>query len=82
MTNARPKLTGVFSEALPPKVEAAAAPSLRPDRQGKAAVPFWTTKTAKKQLRLLAADLETSQQALLTEALNDLFRKNHKPPIA
>jgi hypothetical protein len=45
-------------------------------------MPFWTTATAKKQLRLLAAEEETTQQALLTEALNTLFRARGKPPVA
>jgi hypothetical protein len=38
------------------------------------------TPEASKQLRLLA--LETTVQSLLAEALNDLFTKHRKPPIA
>jgi len=37
---------------------------------------------AKKQLAMLAIEEDTTQQELLTEALNDLFRKRGKPPIA
>jgi hypothetical protein len=83
MSKTRPKLSGIFSDA-----EAAANATIaplssdRPDRVGRAALPFWTTTTAKKQLRLLAAEEETTQQALLTEALNDLFRKHGRPPVA
>jgi hypothetical protein len=51
-------------------------------RAGRLAMPFWTTATAKKQLRLLAAEEETTQQALLTKALNALFRSRGKPPVA
>jgi hypothetical protein len=54
----------------------------RPDRAGRAPLPFWATTAAKKQLRLLAAERDTNQQALMTEALNLLFRKYGKPPIA
>jgi hypothetical protein len=78
--------TGVFAEEDPP---AKPAPTLapakagaRPDRQGRGALPFWTTTAAKKQLRLLAAEQDTTQQDLMTEALNLLFKKYGKPPIA
>ena len=37
---------------------------------------------SKKQLRLLAAEQNTTIQALLAEALNDFFAKNGKPEIA
>ena len=36
----------------------------------------------KKQLRLLAAERETTIQNLLAEALNDFFAKHGKPEIA
>lgn len=36
----------------------------------------------KKQLRILAAEHNTTIQNLLAEALNDLFAKNGKPEIA
>lgn len=85
--------TGVFAKdetAKPqprPKAakKSAAAPTKatpRPDREGRAPLPFWTTVAAKRQLRILAAELDTSQQALLTDALNNLFTKHGKPPIA
>jgi hypothetical protein len=45
-------------------------------------MPFWTTRTAKRQLRMLAAEEETTQQALMAEALNDLFKSRGKPPVA
>jgi Antitoxin-like ribbon-helix-helix len=76
--------TGVFADVqLPPRSEVTPpAATARPDREGRAALPFWTTAAAKKQLRLLAATLDTTQQHLMTEALNDLFKKHGKPPIA
>jgi len=39
-------------------------------------------EAAKKQLAILAIECEQTQQALLSEALNDLFKKFGKPPIA
>jgi hypothetical protein len=35
-----------------------------------------------KQLKIMAAADDTTIQALLTEALNDLFKKHGKPHIA
>jgi hypothetical protein len=51
-------------------------------REGKTALPFWVPVSARQQLRMLAAEYDTTMQALLTEALNDLFVKQGKPPIA
>jgi hypothetical protein len=45
-------------------------------------MPFWVPVAARKQLRLLAAEMDTTQQELLTTALNDFFIKHGKPPIA
>jgi hypothetical protein len=39
-------------------------------------------EAAKKQLAILAIEVEQTQQALLSEALNDLFKKYGKQPIA
>lgn len=54
----------------------------RPDRAGKRATLFQLPAAAKKQLAMLAIERETTQQALLSEALNDLFQKHGKPTIA
>ena len=76
--------TGVFADApLPEAPKATQGKSEpRPDRAGRAPLPFWTTSAAKKQLRLLAAEHDTTQQDLMTEALNLLFQKCGRPPIA
>lgn len=37
---------------------------------------------AHRQLRVLAAQEDSTAQALLAEALNDLFRKRNLPPVA
>ncbi len=71
--------TGAFTMAAP-------APPTRPPstgpRAGKKAAPFWMPAAAKKQLDYLTIEQDTTQQAFLTEALNDLFTKYGKPPIA
>ncbi|MDD2465282.1 MAG: hypothetical protein PHI97_14900 [Desulfobulbus sp.] len=54
----------------------------RPDRVGKKQTIFHMPEAAKKQLAILAIESETTQQALISEALNDLFKKHGKPPIA
>ena len=88
MSKARATLgsTGVFAEQ-PASVATAvathqAANVKRPDREGRVPLPFWTTTPAKKQLRLLAAEEDTTQQGLMAEALNLLFKNRGKPPIA
>lgn len=54
----------------------------RPGREGKTNITGFFPATVKKQLRLMAAENDTTIQALLTEALNDLFAKYSKPEIA
>ena len=53
----------------------------RPGREGKSNVTGYFPPEVKKQLRLLAAEQDTTIQNLLAEALNDLFAKNGKPEI-
>ena len=57
-------------------------PHYRPGRVGKTAVSGFFPPPVKRQLRLMAAANDTTIQALLTEALNDLFAKHGKPEIA
>jgi hypothetical protein len=42
----------------------------------------WIPALAHKQLREMAAQKDTTLQAMQREALNDYFVKNKKPPIA
>lgn len=60
----------------------AASPHFRPSRVGKSNVTGYFPPAVKKQLRILAADRDTTIQDLLAEALNDLFAKHGKPEIA
>ena len=50
-------------------------------RVGKASVTGYFAPTVRRQLRKLAADSDTTIQALLGEALNDLFAKHGLPEI-
>ena len=59
-----------------------AAKNTRADRIGRVALPFWVTASAKKQLRMLAAENDTTQQKLMTQALNLLFKKYGRSAIA
>jgi hypothetical protein len=61
---------------------AATTPHFRPGRVGKSNVMGYFPPAVKNQLRILAADRDTTIQDLLAEALNDLFAKRGKPEIA
>jgi hypothetical protein len=56
--------------------------SRTPSRIGKKTVAAHFDPAVSKQLRQLGLDRDTSTQALLREAINDLFNKYGKPPIA
>jgi hypothetical protein len=72
---------GKMFTTVPPE-QPPAPKETRPDRVGKRATLFQLPAAAKKQLAILAIECETTQQALLTEALNMLFQRHGKPPIA
>lgn len=57
-------------------------PDLPPSRQGKKAIAGHFDPVVSKQLKQLALEQDTTVQALLAEALNDLFEKYSKKPIA
>ena len=67
----------------PPPGDAAAdsGSSAQPSRAGKASVTGYFAPEVRRQLRRLAADRDTTIQALLGEALNDLFAKHGLPEI-
>ncbi|MGE0290003.1 MAG: ribbon-helix-helix domain-containing protein [Hyphomicrobiaceae bacterium] len=66
----------------PVRSETSATTTLAPSRRGKRNVSAYIDATAAKQLRLLAVERDASTQGLIEEALNDLFRKYNKSPIA
>lgn len=70
-------------EARPTLVEISGTTSIRPpSREGQRAITHYAKPAAHKQLRLLCVERDTSVQDLMTEALNDLFRKYGKSIIA
>ena len=56
--------------------------SVPPSRQGKKAVTGHFDPAVSRQLKQLALDRDTTVQSLLAEALNVLFEKYGKNPIA
>ena len=69
----------------PEAKEKAAAPVGRqqsPSRVGKKPVTIYYGKEAHLQLKILAAEQDTTIQELHEDALNALFVKHGKPPIA
>ena len=65
---------------------AQAEPPVRPgtprSRQGRKAMTLYLDPAAHRQLKLLAIDLDQPAHGLLLEAVDDLFRKHGKAPIA
>lgn len=80
MKNKRAKL-GVFDVEKAP-AENIAKKEKRADRAGRNLMPFWVASAARKQLKVMAAEMDTTQQELMRIALNDFFKKHGKPPIA
>jgi len=75
MTSAsNPAKTAIETKLVPPTTERP------PSRQGKKAISGFFDPAVSKQIKQLALDEDSTVQALLAEALNDLFVKyNHKP---
>jgi hypothetical protein len=71
----------IFTDA-PATVQLEERVRARTDRTGRQMIPFWAPTPARKQLRVMAAEANTTQQELMTIALNDFFRKHGKEPIA
>lgn len=57
-------------------------PELPPSRKGKKAIAGHFDPAVSKQLKQLALEQDTTVQALMAEALNDLFEKYGKKAIA
>lgn len=67
---------------MPEQPQPAAKSEVPPSRVGRKAIAGHFDPAVAKQLRQLALDNDTTVQALLEEALNDLFLKYGKSPIA
>jgi hypothetical protein len=69
--------------ALAPKeAQTSLQPVQQPSRRGKVAITHWVDPAVRKQLARLSIDHDSSQAALVAEALNLLFEKYGQPPIA
>lgn len=77
----RPPLGKMFGD-VPQDKAVQSLKGKRPDRVGRKSTIFQVPEAAKKQLAILAIEADKTQQALLSEALNDLFKKYGKPQIA
>ena len=53
-----------------------------PSRQGKRAITGYVSQGAFTQFKILVAERNKDVQALVEEAINGLFQKYGKPPIA
>ena len=51
-------------------------------KNGRAMLPFYVPVAARTQLKMMAIEMNSTQQDLMTSALNDFFQKHGKPPIA
>ena len=56
--------------------------NMAPSREGKKAVTGFFDPAVSRQLKQIALEEDSNIQALLREALNDLFIKRGKSPIA
>ena len=53
-----------------------------PSRQGKKGLTIWLDPAVIRALKQLAAEVDRTQESLVREALNQLFKDHGKPPIA
>ena len=64
------------------KKDEAGKGSLPPSRQGKKTIAGHFDPEVSRQFKLLGAESDRSLQDMLSEAINDFFKKHGKPPIA
>jgi hypothetical protein len=69
-------------EAAPQSIVVVEKSSMPPSRQGKKAITGYFDPAVSRQLKQIMLDQDSTMQALLAEALNDLFQKHGKKPIA
>ena len=69
------------ASSAPQASEPSAAPSRQANRVGKVSIAGFFEPPVRRQLRRLALDSDTTAQALLGEALNDLFAKHGLPEL-
>jgi hypothetical protein len=77
------QLEAQLAETLaPPAPEAETQPAPRRKRSESVLLPFAVNPAARKQLKIMAAELGRTQQDLTIEALNMLFKHYGKKQIA
>ena len=79
LANALHKASG---KAIDPAPEAETAATKPPSRTGKRIIAGHFDPAVVRQLKQMALDSDTTIQAFLSEALNDLFIKHGQKPIA
>ena len=80
-----PSLESLNEEtSVPDEEESLAKPTTTKakSRRGRQQLGFFVEKEVVRQMKVLAAENDTSQQALLVEAINLLFERYGKNPIA
>ena len=74
------------NEAPEPEVTPNSEPETKkrnyPSREGKVPVQFFLNKDAHRQLKIVCAETDQTNQDIMIEALNSWFQLNDKPPIA
>lgn len=77
-------LKSIRSETAPTPAPATAprTSEVQPSRVGKVAIAAYFEPEVRKQLALISVHNDTTQAALVAEALNMLFEKYGYPPIA
>lgn len=79
----QPPAAQAVTQAVDTPAPSATSPKYTPpSRKGTKAITGHFDPAVSKQLKQISLDQDTSIQSLLSEAINDLFRKYNKPPIA
>ena len=83
--HAKPTLVLAPPPALPPASLVPLSPSgktVQRSRVGKVSIGVWVDPAVRKQLAQIALDVDKDQADLIAEALNLMFERYGKPPIA
>lgn len=78
----KPEVTEIQSKKEPSKAVEPSKGDVPPSRQGKKAITGFFDPVVSRQLKQIGLEEDKTVQALLAEALNDLFEKYGKNPIA
>jgi hypothetical protein len=76
------RLTGLAGRPQPVSEPPLPKPSKVPSRKDKKGFTVWLEPEVIKAIKQLAVETDRTQESLLREALNGLFKSHGKPPIA